>query len=770
MHEKPLTLEASFISIIGGSWQIYDFNLQINYCNLTSFKLAFENNMKDINSERVYRPPKNLTISNSFYTNLNNTELESESFIKISNANAFFINTTIRDVFSNKTNGIIHATAMSNVYFIGSNLTRNTVRASVINMTNNSSICLEYCKIENNNSTTTSVIALYKSIGNFINCNMTGNTGKYGAVIYVTNVHTSPTSYLSASGKNETIDISSSVVNSSKEELATSNKLYISGCSFIKNQAYLGGSIYIYFGVHIQILQSQFIKNSAYIGGVILSDQNNFIIVQKCSFNKNRATFSNGGCIATASNTVVNIYQSTFKENFAGNEAGVLHAEKNTSIYISDSTFLGNKAISAGGVLAKINQGNLTIVKCLFKGNSADMLDSVLNIYHNVNMIIQDSSFLHNTAGFRGAVIIVNAIGIISNVIFEHNSAIIGACIFIAENSKLTVNQTIFHDNNEGNVISCQDGSELLLQDCVFLNHSSPADSFLEISYSNLTMANCTFIANQMGTNGGIVNVASNCHVSVKTCLFDSNSGRYGAVFYISQQSVVSIEYSHFQNNTAMFGGCLFAADSNVEVRNCNFTNNTANSHGGAIESQSSNINIKNSIFINHKSFLGGILYVNGSNLMAYNTIFEKSSAHLGGAIYKYNQGKVSIDKCLLNMNTGVYGGAIYYLESNSLRLSNTTCKYTPSIVGKRGCIDFDIYTHTYNVDLYTLSFNIDNGKIYISSTEQNFLNDSLDYKMIYKPGAVLNWLETPFASGKFQNLTTKSLTFMKHYSSKLLN
>ena len=141
---------------------------------------------------------------------------------------------------------------------------------------------------------------------------------------------------------------------------------------------------------------------------------------------------------------------------------------------------------------------------------------------------------------------------------------------------------------------------------------------------------------------------------------------------------------------------------------------------------------------------------MNRSTLTVRDSTFENSFAHLGGAIYKISQGSVGIDNCSFSMNTADYGGTIYIIESHNLRLSNTKCEYLPKSEGvTKDCIAFDIFSHSYSCNFFTLNFTIDNGTYQISSKETKFLQVALDFEMIFAPREKFNWKESQFASGK---------------------
>ena len=692
-------MEATSVSMVGGSWDVSDTNLHIDSCNFTNFKIT---------SQKSFEIPvkTNLTFINTFHTDSNFSVLG--SLINISGTNVYFINTTMIGMLSNNTDGIIHATAKSHIYFINAKILQNRVTSSVINVTEYSSLSLEHCTIENNNSTKFSIIALYNSKGNFTNCQMKSNTGHYGGVIKASHLN-----------KEESRSNKIIAAADADRENPSDYSILVSDCFFANNNGFYGGSICLINGVKVLIGKCTFLNNIAY----------------------------NGGCIYTHLYTVIDIYESIFTENIVRNEAGVLHAETRNSIFILNSVFKKNKAMSIGVITVVNASPKLIIDNCLFEENESGMAYSVIMV-RNATLNINNTSFLNNTSVMSGCISLDDGTGKIENVTFKDNSAVQGSCIHMGSKSTLQVSQANFSNNSGGSVISCVSQNKLIIEESTFVNHTLPADTVIEISNSDSTIKDCVFMLNSVKT--GVLKVTETSFVKVAKCLFIKNDGRYGAASWVSRGSKLHVENSTFQSNTAMSGGFLNIVGSNVEVQHCSFSNNTAKAYGGAIAgSQTSTIFINDSVFTNHHSYMGGVLYINDSTLTTQDSIFESSTAHLGGAIYKFSLGNVAIDHCSFSMNTADYGGTIYFLESYNLRLSNTICKYHPEIGGiRKDCIDFDLYQHKYNCDFLTLNFTFDDGKNQVSSTEETFLQEALASAMAFSLGVKLDWKESPFASG----------------------
>ena len=112
---RPITMNASDIVMIRGSWHIYDINLFIKNCNFTSFKIMSQNN--------------NLTSYNTLHKDSDIPAMGSS--VRISGGNIYFINATLTNMFSNEMDGVMHASSKTNVYFMGSKIVTITGKHSV---------------------------------------------------------------------------------------------------------------------------------------------------------------------------------------------------------------------------------------------------------------------------------------------------------------------------------------------------------------------------------------------------------------------------------------------------------------------------------------------------------------------------------------------------------------------------------------------------------------------------------------------------------------
>ena len=712
-------------------WEINDLSFIFDQCNLINFNITYGKRFHYSPGENL-----NLTLKNSLYMGYVNDGKAIDSFVTVNNSKIFVLNTTVAEISLSGDNAIIQA-KNSTIYLINSRITRNNVTSYVLSLRSNSSLYAENSTVEDNLSTNGSVIFLLNSDGHIVNCEMTGNSGYFGGVIKAKNVH----ELQGNSASNDKNALVMRRLNGNKKQLQ------VTECRFTNNNAHIGGCIYLHEDIAVEITDSKFINNTADKGGVFGSEQHVYIVINDCTFNSNSAIIY-GGCIYLEHYVTLIVNRSTAIENMVSNEGGVIRAEVNCSISIHDCNFTGNKALFDTGVISLINGGNLTITGCLFQGNTAVYTYSVI-VTSDATLTLKNSSFINNSASMRGAVSCSATTAKLSDVFFEGNAAIKGSCVYAASTSDVSLIRGTFQFNKGGNVINCNSGTELLITDSEFRNHSCPADPLIDVSDSSVFVMYCIFVDNHLGVEGGIVHAADNGLVQINSSHFECNSARYGTIVFLSQNSVLHVFQSFFQHNQATFGGVFYIADSSAFIRDSNFSENLANSSGGAILGQKAHISIERSTFAHHKSPAGGTLHLNDSTLLAHDTKFSNSSAHLGGVIYRRHQGKVILNSCSLDKSTGMYGGTIYSLESFSLRISNTTCNFAPIAIKLGGCIDFDIFAHKYQVDFYADNFQIDDGKTVISSRNPNFLNKSTDHKMIFKPGAFVHWLETPFASGK---------------------
>ena len=186
-----------------------------------------------------------------------------------------------------------------------------------------------------------------------------------------------------------------------------------------------------------------------------------------------------------------------------------------------------------------------------------------------------------------------------------------------------------------------------------------------------------------------------------------------------------------------------------MKMENTLFHNNKAISVGGAIYCDKSNVTLENSIFINHSSLQGGVLGMGEGSLMANNTVFTNNIVNgtgSGAAISKSSSGRITLENCILSMNTAL-GGAIwqYYFDDSIIRLSKVDCTSCKSC----GPCWYFVLHRGANLTMYTWMSEINIENVEVSSTNSTFLNQSIAHNMINTEGDIMHWHELPFASGK---------------------
>ena len=477
------------------------------------------------------------------------------------------------------------------------------------------------------------------------------------------------------------------------------------------------------------------VENNIVIFTLFKSTHNGHIVVNRSSFGNNKILNSYGYSFEVSYNIIIHILDAIFY----GNHFQILQAEFNISVNISNCQFIQN--IIPCCVLANIHYyGSVIIDKCSFINNSVDTSLSlpIAVSYHGL-LILMDSLFYNNSAIQAGVIQISNSFAQISNVSFEDNKAkIMGSCINLLEEAEVQVNNSIFYEHT-GVAIVTKGRSNILFENCTFVNNSSPADSLIEIDNSKMKMTHCKIKHNAMGINGFVQSKKSS--IAAQSCLFTNNSARFGSIFHLSQGSRLQIEDSTLHHNTAISGGCIFSTDSLVNVGNTLFHSNKAISCGGAVSCERSYTIFENTTFINHSSIWSAVLNIGEGTLVANSTIFRNNSPRSGPVITKTSPGGITLENCVFSVNTALWH---FYFDNSILRLSNTnfTCKFPLS------CLSF-IVVRGAKLTTYTWKSNINFISMQISSTNPKFLANSMKNQLITTEGGPMYWNELPFASSK---------------------
>ncbi|HTJ12962.1 MAG TPA: T9SS type A sorting domain-containing protein [Dinghuibacter sp.] len=176
-------------------------------------------------------------------------------------------------------------------------------------------------------------------------------------------------------------------------------------------------------------------------------------------------------------------------------------------------------------------------------------------------------------------------------------------------------------------------------------------------------LANCTFIANQAGGEGGALYLG-NCNAfPVTSCAFTSNTaqGNGGAI-------------SKETSSPVTFSGCTFTGNYSFVA--------AGTTGGGAIYSNSGSGDvIHNCVFTgNHAvNAYGGAFFFNGTSTltMSYTTLTQNVAATYGGGMANTGGTSFTITHCNFNNNNASMGGGIYSSGGSCLYAYDTIANNT---------------------------------------------------------------------------------------------
>ena len=257
----------------------------------------------------------------------------------------------------------------------------------------------------------------------------------------------------------------------------------------------------------------------------------------------------------------------------------------------------------------------------------------------------------------------------------------------------------------------------LTIENSTFLGQNN-SETALDITKSNLTILNSTFIANRVGTCMKIFDVktesnistriagailTSNSNVNITNCKFLNNSAEIGGAIYINSSSNISIINSTFLSNEATIlnnthiqdcwinnreslcsGGVISAFKSRLIIDGCTFINNTNLCGGGGALSiqQKSVAEIHKSEFhSNRANGSGGALFIAIlANVSIENSRFLMNSANSkGGVMFIALESEVTGKECVYERNSAKLSGGVTAMDQNSPFRDNSSKFYNNS-------------------------------------------------------------------------------------------
>ena len=391
--------------------------------------------------------------------------------------------------------------------------------------------------------------------------------------------------------------------------------------------------------------------------------------IQRSLFSYNTNAYNTGYGTLYILNSALHIYNSTFDNNFAEYQGGVIYAESNFGqllhVLIFNSNFTNNRAGNTAGLGGVIFIGSRNNYRPL------------------ISLIVSNCSFINNTAQHDGGALSYfgSEAVVITNSNFSNNSITRSDSRGGAIYSISMINATQCHFNantaNEGGAIYSD--SKLISEHSTFTNNVANNGGAIYVrNISSIT--SCDFFHNTaLNFGGGIYSTGTNSSIFITSTFFINNTAISfggGAVYSNSRYSNITLMSSIFSNNSASYCSVLDVDEFyhfNVSIRDSVFTLNTATDSvlgGGVACIRNASIELLRSTFKhNYAALHGGVFHIDESDILVDGSLFVNNSAAMdGGVFYTYvHASNYNIRRCLFSHNSaGADGGVIFIGRVNS--------------------------------------------------------------------------------------------------------
>ena len=423
-------------------------------------------------------------------------------------------------------------------------------------------------------------------------------------------------------------------------------ELLIEGSTFEDNGSpvprSVGGAVYAYTTdtLSVDIVDSMFTGNTAdgAGGAARLGGGPLLLSIHGCRFEDNWTNTgdygaANGGALEILNWGAVDIADSTFLENTAGDGGGAVEISvvdaPTAAAFVRDCQFEGNRAEGSvgGGLDFSVQRGDvasLYLERTSFDDNEAYSGGGGAHIGHPTAAFVEECSFDGNEAGENG-------------------------------------------------------GGALEIDD-----------------WDSIEIVDCTFTSNHSRNEGGAVRIGSPAIdgglIDVQTSLFEGNTcdqdGGALSVDYTSSEAVSLrvLETTFASNSGAASGGALLVSTdgtADLDLSDTDFLDNVAGTAGGAMELSPDALTldmIRGTVSGNQAASNGGAIklyphgYAQHFDAVLTEVVIEDNSVTGGdgGAICFMEDTAVVLNSCTLNRNTG--GGVLLWDEADaSLSSTNTS-------------------------------------------------------------------------------------------------
>ena len=443
-----------------------------------------------------------------------------------------------------------------------------------------------------------------------------------------------------------------------------------------------GGSLLTYGSERVFINNSTFFNNTANSDGGVVAAYNSTLVISNGNIFKNVAS-RNGGAVAALNSSSIKFISSTcLYDNQAHQDGG--------AVYLSDSnaTFdkcdiLSNEASGNGGAI-QAQWSNLNISKSTLDSNKAEKCGGVLYGAKENYATFNNCSLYGNKATYGAAVRmnINSGLYIVGSQFTDNNASFDGGAVYVYNHSFVTIEHCDFTSNeayDTGGAIYIEKSSMLNISFCNLNGNKAVNGGALDANAkSTAQVTSCNFRSNKATTGGAAIHMYVSSVVRIFSSTFEKNEADdAGAAVYGSRNCTVSISNSKLYNNSAksLGGGVRVTRMSNVEINSCEFVRNSADFGGAVLVSINSNAAIMSSNFHqNSASIEGGVLHAYKYSLITVGSSNLTSNlARSGGACFALMFSELVFQNCIFLENRAQFGGAITLLEGNFVTLMSSS-------------------------------------------------------------------------------------------------
>ena len=291
---------------------------------------------------------------------------------------------------------------------------------------------------------------------------------------------------------------------------------------------------------------------------------------------------------------------------------GVYNVDTVASLNIENSIFQSEK------ILQIISSSSVTIINSTFTGaigNAISIRDSESSV------VVKQCTFS-------------NSVRAVLNT--QNIRTSIGGALSVSR-SPLTVEQSIFM-NNEGAIrFQGRDGTSVRIINSTFINNSLTRAISIDTDGEPIVISGCTFTNNR---GGGVTASGRGSTLSVKHSIFNNNvwvSGGGGAIY--ATLTNVSIFNSSFNHNVAKTCAVLdvqFIRNGFVSIEDSTFSHNFAMGDAGVLQVEGSTVSVQGSYFDNNTAGGdGGVITTKifPSTLTVSDTVCTDNEAGVDGGV-----------------------------------------------------------------------------------------------------------------------------------------